>query len=458
MGFLRSLASNISGAAPGLATAFHNKDALDMQRQAQADQEDETLRNNFLKGDANNRANDADARAADMNTAQIAHLNDDGWGKPVPASGPNGESILVQVSRNGDIRPAVLGSQGSSGTPQMPGVQMTGNTPTSMAGPVAAPLSALGSKPSLASSIQAPQTPTTTLQTTPATPLQVPGAPQSLRPIAKPVAAPKIDPNSQAGIDAAVAKAQGAAAARAANPVARPTTAAPKIDPNSPAGITADSTKAANRAALKPGGMTGGMGSGGLGGLAKTSSAITEMDQANQMLTPFENAPGRNITGLDYFTGLRAKMYDAHGVVDQATHAAAFAQLNKTNPDLANYLRAAEMWALADGAVSGKTSDFRTKLDGFVSAIGPNAGAAQIKNTQTARATRLAELQKFQPAMEAAAQRFVPQGGGRGGAPQPAGASTGNITLGGGGPVTPTERAALKAQGFTDAQINAIKP
>lgn len=452
MGFLKSLAQNVVGASPYALRALQ-------QNQAESDAQDETLRSNFFKGQANDRANDADARAADLNTAQIAHLNDDeSWSKPMSTMLPSGEVISIQQNKRGETRRAVLGSQGSSGTPQMPGVQMTGNTPTSMAGPVAAPLSALGSKPSLASSIQTPQTPTTALQTTTTTPLQVPGAPQPLRPVAKSVAAPKIDPNSQAGIDAAVAKAQGTAAARAANPVAR-TGAAPKIDPNSPAGITADSTKAANRAALKPGGTTGGMGSGGLGGLAKTSSAITEMDQANQMLTPFEQSvrSGQaNYTGLDYFTGLLGRMYDSHGVVDQATHTAAFANLNKANPALANYLRAAEMWALADGAVSGKTSDFRTKLDGFVSAIGPNAGTAQIDNTQQARTTRLEALKKFQPAMEAAADRFVPKGGGRGSGAPPA-TGSGPITLGG-TPVTPAERAALKAQGFTDAQINAIKP
>ena len=280
---------------------------------------------------------------------------------------------------------------------------------------------------------------------------------------APPRAAPKLDPN-----DPTVAGNKTAAilAVRAANPGAAPPT---KIDPNSAEGITADSTKAAYRAAMqRPGGMTGGMGSGGIGGLARTSAAITEMGQAHDMMTPFEEAKRAhqiNYDGLDYFLGLRGKMYDAHGVVDQATHAAAFAHLNQVNPRLANYLRAGEMWALADGSVSGRTSDFRTKLDGFVSTIGPNGGDQQIDNTQRGRSTRLEELRKFQPAMEAAAQRFVTPAatGGRGGSTaaiqKQANDPGGNINIGAPSALRQKYDAAvahLKAQGKTDAQVAAV--
>lgn len=254
---------------------------------------------------------------------------------------------------------------------------------------------------------------------------------------------PHLDPNSPEGIAAAATRAAAVAAARAPY-------MSQKVDPNSAAAITADSTKAANRALARPGGMTGGMGSGGIGGLARTSGGITEMGQADQMMTPYENAVKNktaNYNGLDYFQGMLSKMYDAHGTVNQAVHSATFANLDKTNPDLANYLRAAELWALADGTVSGRTSDFRTKLDGFVSAIGPNAGPQQVDNTQRARSTRLQALQKFQPAMEAAASRFVP--GGKPGAPANAAPSVppavanpdnkpGNINLG-----APTKEQAL---------------
>lgn len=214
-------------------------------------------------------------------------------------------------------------------------------------------------------------------------------------------------------------------------------------------------------------GGTGGMGSGGLGGLARTSSGITEMVQADQMMKPFEEAvrgKQANFDGLDYFQGQMAKMYDAHGKIDQAVHAATFNNLNKTNPDLANYLRAGEAWALADGTISGRTSDFRTRMDAFVSAIGPNASDSHINQVQKFRGTRVDELKKFQPAMQAMADRVV--GKGRGNQPSvtpknpndPGGdidfrnPPTAGVKA---STITPQERQALKAKGFTDEQITA---
>jgi hypothetical protein len=427
MGFsLKGLLGTAAGIAPYALSEMRQQDAI-------SNANDDRLRSDFYRSQANDRAND-------LNTAQVANLGDDGWSKPIPTTGPDGNPMLVQQDRHGNIRPAIMGGDGP---PAIPGVRVTPSAP--------APMPMLPGGPSLAASIpkQAPAAPPTTT-----TPLSA-GAPSlagQIRPYEKPTAAPKIDPNSAEGIAAAKQKADNAAVARASRAVPRPV-AAPKIDPNSAAGIAADSAKAANRAALRPGGMTGGMGSGGIGGLARQASAITEMDQANDMLTPFEQAVRggtANYTGLDYFTGLRGKMYDAHGVVDQATHAAAFAHLNQVNPGLANYLRAAELWALADGTISGRTSDFRTKLDGFVSAIGPNAGTAQIDNTQKARKTRLDELHKFKPAMEGAASRFIqPGAGGSSG-------SGGNINLNAPSPLRQKYDAAashLRAQGKSDADI-----
>lgn len=186
------------------------------------------------------------------------------------------------------------------------------------------------------------------------------------------------------------------------------------------------------------GGMTGGMGSGGIGGIARTSAAITGMETAHNQMVPFENSVKQgkaNYNGLDYWEGLRGKMYDAKGVVNEAVHSAAFASLDKNNPDLANYLRSVETWALEDSQLSGKPSDFRTKLDAFISAIGPNAGTTHIDNTQHFRQTRLDALKKFQPAMEAMAGRVAGQGG-RGAAPPNVAGSAqgadkpGNIDLG----------------------------
>lgn len=175
------------------------------------------------------------------------------------------------------------------------------------------------------------------------------------------------------------------------------------------------------------GGM--GTGSGGIGGLARTSAAITGMAQAEPLMTAFENDPNRRLDGLDYWQKMRASMYDAKGIKDEAAHAAIYAHLNQQNPGLANYLRNAETWALEDSQLSGRGSDFRTKLDGFISQIGPNAGPEQTQNTQKFRKTRLAELQRFQPAMQAIGDRIAGgRGGGRGSTLSP-GDKPGNIDL-----------------------------
>lgn len=404
MSLVSGLINSAAGIAPYALRASRN---IDDRNKADA-----------LQKIAQARQQKQDDLAAALSQATTGHLNaqtaaasEGQWDKPFQGEDENGPGLFQQHKQNGEVRRVKVTSGASAAPPPVAG-------PTAPATTTVPPVSMAGVSDS--QDMGGGGIPTPPPQEPVAPRPQVPGAPTKtpltgmVKPYVKPSVAPtRIDPNSPAGISADSAK--------AANRAALKPVGSGKIDPNSAAGITADSTKAANRAALKPGGMTGGMGSGGIGGLARTASAITELDQAHQNMTPFEEQvrnKSANYTGLDYFTGMRGKMYDSHGVVDQATHAAAFAQLNKVNPDLANYLRAAEMWALADGGISGRTSDFRTKLDGFVSAIGPNAGGTQIDNTQRGRVTRLAELHKFQPAMEAAAQRFVtPPGGGRGAAP-----------------------------------------
>lgn len=164
------------------------------------------------------------------------------------------------------------------------------------------------------------------------------------------------------------------------------------------------------------GGATG-LGSAGIGGVARQAAAIVGLNNANERMLPFEQAVASkqaNYTGLDYWQGMRAKMYDAKGIKDEAIHADIYAKLNQENPELANYLVSAEQWALEDSQLSGRPSDFRTKLDAFVSAIGPRAGNKMIAGQQKFRATRLEELNKARVAMEAIMARVA---GSTGGAP-----------------------------------------
>ncbi len=161
-------------------------------------------------------------------------------------------------------------------------------------------------------------------------------------------------------------------------------------------------------------GMALGLGSGGIGTIARQAGAIVGMGNANDVMVPFEQrvlAGQANYTGLDYYKGMWSKMYDASGHMDPVVHAGVYAKLNQENPELANYIAAAEQWALEDSQLSGRPSDFRTKLDAYISAIGPNAQKSTILQRQKFRATRLDELNKFRPAMEAAGARMAAAAG-----------------------------------------------
>jgi len=247
----------------------------------------------------------------------------------------------------------------------------------------------------------------------------------------KPVVRPRnIDPNSPEGIAAALQKQRPTAPGR---PIA-------VADPTSSTGVRLVAPGAAVGQEAPRGGMSGGMGSGGIGGIARQAGAIVGMSNAHQRMVPYENdvlSGKANYNGWDGFKGQYAKMYDAHGALNKAAFTAAIDNLNQTNPALANYLVSAEQWALEDSQLSGKSSDFRTKLDAFVSAISPGMGGGAnpqgIRNVQGFRTQRIAELEKFRPAMEAMAGRAA--SGGRGGAaPQnfqgaPASTTSGNIDL-----------------------------
>ncbi len=234
----------------------------------------------------------------------------------------------------------------------------------------------------------------------------------------------------------------------------------PKIDPNSAAGISADSAKAANRALVRPdplarkspdkfmvdgvptvllkdghgtlttvsgqpvtgtvspyvppsgGGLGGGgFGAGGIGGAGRTIAAINGLHQANDQMTPYEEAvrnKSASFDGLDYFKTQMGRMYDAKGIVDPAIHSAVMAQLGAQNPALANYLQNGEMWALEESSIPGsRPSDFRTKLDAFVSSLKPNASDQMINSVQRGRTTRLEGYDQSVPALKASLARVA---------------------------------------------------
>lgn len=154
----------------------------------------------------------------------------------------------------------------------------------------------------------------------------------------------------------------------------------------------------------------GGFGAGGIGGAGRTLAGIAGLHTAHDSMTPYENsiASGQaTFDGLDYYKTLMGKMYDSNGIVDPAIHATAMAHLGSTNPDLANYLQNAELWALEESMLSNRPSDFRTKLDAFVSTLKPNASQQMIQGIQNARAVRISGWDKSAPALEAQLKRVT---------------------------------------------------
>jgi hypothetical protein len=165
------------------------------------------------------------------------------------------------------------------------------------------------------------------------------------------------------------------------------------------------------------GGGAGGFGSGGIGGAGRTIAAINGLHNAHQGMTGYEEKV-RNKTasfdGMDYWKNTVAQMYDAHGIKDKAIHATVMANLGKSNPDLANYIQNAEMWALEESSIPGsRPSDFRTKLDAFVSSLKPNASDEMINSIQRGRSSRMEGYDASVPALKAQLARIGGAGAGQ---------------------------------------------
>ena len=174
-----------------------------------------------------------------------------------------------------------------------------------------------------------------------------------------------------------------------------------------------------------------GFGSAGPLGAMRAMSGIAGMQDADEKMRKFEikAASGQvDYNSWDYFQGQLATLYsDARketGIAGHlvpffgtATGSVALAHLNRTNPELANYLQAASQWALEESLLSNRPSDFRTKMDEFVSAIKPSGGAGIGKRPQPnvqgihdlwkSRAVRLDGYKKGVPALQAMFDRVV---------------------------------------------------
>ena len=164
-----------------------------------------------------------------------------------------------------------------------------------------------------------------------------------------------------------------------------------------------------------------GFGAAGPLGAMRAMAGIAGMTDADEKMRNYELKVAQkvaDVTDKDYFQGQIVQMYSDHakqsGIVGHiipffgtAAGTQMLERLNKTNPDYANYLQAAAQWALEESLLSNRPSDFRTKMDEFISAVKPGAKTQSIHDLWKSRAVRLDGYKKGLPALQAMFDRVV---------------------------------------------------
>lgn len=147
----------------------------------------------------------------------------------------------------------------------------------------------------------------------------------------------------------------------------------------------------------------GGFGAGGIPAAGRTLSAIASMEVAHRNMQAYEQAvldKRASFDGLDQFQAKIAGHFDANGVVDTAIWSAAMADIQRRNPDLANYLQNEYLWALEDSTLTSRPSDFRTRLDQFVSSMKANPSPKTMRSIWEGRTSRLDGYKTIVPALQ----------------------------------------------------------
>lgn len=158
----------------------------------------------------------------------------------------------------------------------------------------------------------------------------------------------------------------------------------------------------------------GGFGAGGIPGAGRAVSAINSLGIAHQNMKAYEQdvlAGRATFDGVDQFKARLAGHFDKNGVVDDVIFSAALADMGKNNPALATYMQNEYLWALEDATLSNRPSDFRTKLDTFVSAMKANPTPGTMKSIWDGREARLNGYQTILPALQKRLDVIAGQGG-----------------------------------------------
>lgn len=244
-----------------------------------------------------------------------------------------------------------------------------------------------------------------------------------------------IDPNSPEGIDAAIKKAQGApdhyTFPVGAEGILRGDTRTGELTPTGQAAKPpVTKIESATNTAAK----------------ARLEAAVSEMNNATTGMAEYEKGLANgtvNISGLGQLLGRVGGAFTHDDPASMAIQSAALDALNTTNPDLARYVRRGLSFAEGESMISQRPSDFRTKMSAFLSQAATHASPEMIQDIQSRRNSIMDPLNaNVQPS---------PPGGA---ASRPAAKVTGPPDGGTKPTITQQEFDALKAQ-FPEATLRA---
>jgi hypothetical protein len=128
---------------------------------------------------------------------------------------------------------------------------------------------------------------------------------------------------------------------------------------------------------------------------ARMEAAISEMNNADAGMAEYEEklrSGTANISGLGQLSGRVANAFTHDDPVSMTIQSTALASLNRTNPDLARYLRRALSFAEGESMISQRPSDFRTKMTAFLSGASSGASPEMIADIRSRRKAILTPL------------------------------------------------------------------
>lgn len=124
-------------------------------------------------------------------------------------------------------------------------------------------------------------------------------------------------------------------------------------------------------------------------------SSVSEMGNADKFMREYEQGlkdKRYSINGLSQFLGGLGNAFTHDDPASRAIQNTALTALNKTNPDLARYIRRGLSFAEGEAGISKRPSDFRTKMATFLSTVASGASGAMIDDIQGRRNSILTPL------------------------------------------------------------------